>query len=287
MKKLFATSILMCIFALGGMAQPKADVYVEYDYTHPDERGIVKKDKMTLLASPEQSKFFNETSLWADSLQSTPGGKAKYREILSKSCTMTMPDGSVVVDLSKGPSKVIYTYIFTDPAKETVTVYDQYGIEDNSYYTEPIGEIRWSIAEDSVKNILGYDCILGETDYHGRHWKAWFAPELSLSYGPWKLRGLPGIVLAAETTNGFSFTATALGKTDRTMSPMYFAQKYPKRDRKKAQKDYETFINNFHAMIEAQSGGRVTAGWTDIDGNPIEPIKFKAETHCIETDYNK
>ena len=286
-KKILITSMLMCIVTLVSSAQSKADLFVEYDYTHPDNRGIIKNDKMSLLASSEKSKFFNETSLWADSLRSTPGGEARYHEILNKACNVIRPDGSVATDLTRGPSKVIYTYIFTELGKETVTVYDNYGLEDTSHYTEPIDEIQWNITMDSVKNVLGYDCILAETDYHGRHWKAWFTSELPLPFGPWKLRGLPGIILAAETNSGFNFKATALGPTDRIMSTMYFADKYPQKNRKKAQKDFDTFINNVQAIYNTQSGGRVQVVWEDENGNPIEPIKYKAETHCIETDYNK
>lgn len=284
MKKLL-TCLTSGLIGLIAIAHPKADVFVEYNYHHPDNRGIMKNDKMTVLASPEQAKYFNETSLWVDSLKSAPGGEAQYKEIVRKSCVVIMPDGSMGIDLTKGPSKVISTFIFTEPEKETITVYDEYGFGENSYYTEPITEIQWNITEDSVKNILGYECIMAETDYHGRHWKAWFAPEIPLGFGPWKLRGLPGMILDAATNNGFSFNATAIGKTDRLMSPMYFKDKYQEKDRKKALKEFEAYINNIQSIVEAQSGGKAKVVWEDADGNPTEPIKFKAETHCIETDY--
>lgn len=285
MNQLLISTLFTALCTSAAIAQPKADVLVKYDYHHPDYHGIMKKDKMTVLASPEQAKYFNETSLWVDSLKSTPGGEAQYKEIMRKSCLVINPDGSMGIDLTKGPSKVISTFIFTEPGKESVTVYDEYGQGESSYYTEPITEIQWNITEDSVKNILGYECIMAETDYHGRHWKAWFTPEIPLAFGPWKLRGLPGMILYAETNNGFSFNATAVGQTDREILPMYFKEKYQIKDRKKAQKEFEAYINNVQSIVEAESGGKVKLVWEDADGNPTEPIKYKAETHCIETDY--
>lgn len=45
-------------------------------------------------------------------------------------------------------------------------------------------KMEWKINEDSIKNILGYDCQLAETDFRGRNWKAWFTIDIPLSYGP-------------------------------------------------------------------------------------------------------
>lgn len=55
---------------------------------------------------------------------------------------------------------------------------------------------------DSTKNILGYDCVMATAHYHGRDWTAWFTPDIPLPEGPWKLTGLPGLILeASESTD--------------------------------------------------------------------------------------
>lgn len=56
---------------------------------------------------------------------------------------------------------------------------------------------------DSTADVLGYECVMAESDYHGRRWRAWFSPDLPLPFGPWKLHGLPGLILKAEADAAF------------------------------------------------------------------------------------
>lgn len=48
-------------------------------------------------------------------------------DILQKACMTVEPDGSTSWDLTKGPVKKIYTYVFTNLADETLTLYDKFG----------------------------------------------------------------------------------------------------------------------------------------------------------------
>ena len=242
MKKIL--TILSVLFvAIVAMAQNKAEIIVSYNERRPIKSGKMSTTEMSLLASVAEAKYYNEITLWIDSLKSTPEGKAKYMDILKKSCMTVEPDGSVSFDLSKGPTKKSYTYVFTNPSEETLTFYSHFG-EDLGYYTEPLAEMEWTMVEDSTANVLGYECIMAESDYHGRHWKAWFTPEIPMPFGPWKLHGLPGLILKAEANGGFLFTATGLEYSDRTITPMYLTEKYAKVDRKKALENSEYYVNN-------------------------------------------
>lgn len=239
---------------------------------------------MTLLANSAGSKYFNDISLWTDSLESTPEGKAKLDEIIRANCLVQSPEGYEYWDLTKGPVKNIYTYVFNNNSDNTLTIYDQWG-DELRFYTEPSDEMQWTLLPDSTNLILGYDCNLAESDYHGRHWKAWFAPEIPLCFGPWKLHGLPGLILKAEADGGFSFNATGLQHSDRIISPMYSAEEYKKTDRCKAQADNEYFINNQEAILKAQNGGMAKITYSDEDGNEIAAPVYDAAKHSLEPDY--
>ena len=279
----FIAFLYMFLIALALLAQGSDKILVSYDYVYPNTHGKIRTLKMSLIASPSEARYYNETSLWVDSLKSTPEGKAKYMEIIKKACMTIEPDGSVSFDMRKGPTKPTNSYVFTNLAKDCLTHYNKFG-EDYGYYTEPLNEIQWTIVEDSTATVLGYECVMAESDYHGRHWKAWFTPELPMPFGPWKLHGLPGLILKAEADGGFSFAATGLEHTDRTISSMYMQSDYSKVDRKEALKNADFFANNEESIMNAQ-GQSVKIYSTDDNGNKIETPKYDGRKHSLEPDY--
>lgn len=72
-------------------------------------------------------------------------------------------------------------------------------------YTEAMERPKWTLnAKDSV--ITNYKCQQAETFYLGRKWYVWFTLEIPVQEGPWKLYGLPGLILYAEDSDHlFSF----------------------------------------------------------------------------------
>lgn len=77
----------------------------------------------------------------------------------------------------------------------------------NYRYSEPIEKINWTLIDrDSI--ICDHNCKCAESTFHGRKWIVWFTMEIPVSEGPWKLNGLPGLIMCAEDTeNEFSFIA--------------------------------------------------------------------------------
>lgn len=73
---------------------------------------------------------------------------------------------------------------------------------------------EWTVGTDTC-SILNYLCTKAETDFKGRHWTVWFADDIPLDYGPWKLVGLPGLVLKAEDSRRqYVFEASGLEQID-------------------------------------------------------------------------
>ena len=70
-------------------------------------------------------------------------------------------------------------------------------IREKFRITEPLEQPQWDIIADSTKQILNYDCQMARCKFKGRIWTAWFAADIPLDNGPWKLCGLPGLILRA------------------------------------------------------------------------------------------
>ena len=71
------------------------------------------------------------------------------------------------------------------------------GFNGKSYIiNDSYPEIDWQIL-DSSKSIKGLICQKAEGDFRGRHYTAWFTNKIPIMDGPWKLCGLPGLILEA------------------------------------------------------------------------------------------
>ncbi len=64
------------------------------------------------------------------------------------------------------------------------------------YYADTLYPMEWKV-QNLEKSIHGILCKQATTFFKGRNYTAWFAPTLLISNGPWKLGGLPGLILEA------------------------------------------------------------------------------------------
>jgi len=62
---------------------------------------------------------------------------------------------------------------------------------------ETVPKITWDI-KNEFKQLNNIQCQKAEGYFRGRIYTVWFANDLSLPFGPWKLHGLPGIIMEAS-----------------------------------------------------------------------------------------
>ena len=145
----------------------------------------------------------------------------------NKASAMYSAEGKTIDSLSAREPKVFLAIMmdrqrfreFADKNQHTVIyklkeegktlTHDRFDLT-NWKYEESIDTPRWEIT-DSVMVIDGINCVKATADYRGREWTAWFAPEIPFNEGPWKLWGLPGLIVRAYDSRGhYRFEAKSI-----------------------------------------------------------------------------
>ena len=98
-------------------------------------------------------------------------------------------------------------YIYKNYPSQRHQTVDYYSIE-LFQYQEPMGQ-DWELAEGDT-TILNHPCHKAVCNYHGRTWTAYYATDIPISDGPWKLCGLPGLILRAYDHDG-AFIINCIG----------------------------------------------------------------------------
>ena len=277
-------SLIIAVIGFMPLFAQKAQIKASYDYHFFDPRGIEKHHDYILLAGTDCSKFYNEHTQWVDSMRCTDKGNQWYNQtsMIVMGQVMGKPRDEVEAILeSSGVGQPVTTYIVKGKGKFKVwdMVYHEY-----RKYTEDIEERDWSITEDSVKTVLGYDCLLATANYHGRQWKVWFTPDIPINAGPWKLPGLPGLIMAAvDSTGQHHFTITGIESGNMDIPKIYEPIDYEKTTRKEFLQLCRYRYDNFQGMRDLHFG-------TDAPRVSQEKIDYetgKPGFDLLETDYHK
>lgn len=68
-------------------------------------------------------------------------------------------------------------------------------------FSEPEASFDWKLSTQ-VDSVCGFVCQMAQTDYLGRKYEAWFCPEIPVDIGPFKFRGLPGLIVKVKDMDG-------------------------------------------------------------------------------------
>ena len=149
----------------------------------------------------------------------------------------------------------------------------------NSQYSEPLPQQSWIITFDMQK-LLGYICQKATCHFRGRNYVAWFAPDIPVRQGPWKLGGLPGLILKAHDTDSlYTFEAVKI-ETGKHPITRYEYKNYKVEKREKVQKMQREFTENWHKAvgsyrIEILPNGQSERKETVSIYTPYDPLELE------------
>ncbi|HBX47107.1 GLPGLI family protein [Limibacterium fermenti] len=170
------------------------------------------EDDMVLRIGKNVSQFFSRHTFYNDSLW------AEDTEFAMKLSIETLNSGN----FTKGPYvRTTHDYIYKNYPEGKLTVMNKDMIV-GFVYEEELAPQQWTILEDSLKRILDYSCGLARCDFRGRTYFAWFTADIPYDDGPWKLKGLPGLILEAYDKNkDYHYVIASIQKDNLTPVTFY------------------------------------------------------------------
>lgn len=128
----------------------------------------------------------------------------------------------------------------------------------------------WQLTEET-DTLLGSPCRRAECFYKGRRWTAWFTEEIAVSEGPWKLGGLPGLILKASDSEGhYCFTAAGIEVCRNRLPITIRLKNYELVNRKQYRKIHDRYYGDPVGFINNSQPG-VSMTVTDGNGNKVRP----------------
>ena len=177
-----------------------------YVYTFDTLKNELRDDLLILQIGKEVSKCYSYYTFQCDSLRRTPDGAKVWSELFRRAIEK---DG-IYGDF---PHVRMSTYVYKNYPTGQMTITDQISSQDYCY-VDSLHTQTWTMG-DSTREVLGYTCQQATADFRGRRWTAWFATDIPVSDGPWKLGGLPGLILEAyDEGQQHVFTAVGLERVN-------------------------------------------------------------------------
>ena len=243
-----------------------------YVYLNDTLTGKTKDDLLILQIGKSISKCFSHYSNQVDSLSALPNGDM----IIGKMINDAMNNGEFM--RGKYPHKRLKTYIYKNYPEGRMTVTDGLILQDYRY-VDSLHAQTWTMG-DSTREVLGYMCQQATTDFRGRRWTAWFATDIPVSDGPWKLGGLPGLILEAYD-EGQQHVFTAVGLERVKDEPIIFNRSFGDNQKFEQTNRLEFLRSKKKSLMDLNGYIQMDTGIDLSQGKPQKVMQYD----LLERDY--
>ena len=148
-------------------------------------------------SSPKDEKFVNYGLLLFD------GSSASYFYVSANNNTIQAIGDStkIIKNNNKQQKPIIQQFQNLSKIPPQLLISSERTKAKRYIVADVMYEIPWKLSKET-KKIQNIECFSAQAEYRGRVWTAWYAPSIPISSGPWKLYGLPGMILEAEDREG-------------------------------------------------------------------------------------
>jgi hypothetical protein len=101
---------------------------------------------------------------------------------------------------------------FIKNIRRKLIYYSDFIFNKSFYVNDSLHTMQWELTNDT-KVILEEKCSSAKTNFRGRKYTAYYSNNFSVSDGPWKFGGLPGLILEVKSEDDlYQFVATKIVK---------------------------------------------------------------------------
>lgn len=234
------------------------DVDWHHDLKHPEE---VMHDKMyteigqSVCHSYIEREWNNEVKFNKHFEESGKRGTNAFSALYSNI-------GETFVGYPKGMTTVIYSLDML-----------------NAYmYEEETNKMEWTITNEKL-DTLDCHCKMATCKYAGREYKAWFTEDIPVSCGPWKLGGLPGLIVKAETLDGdYRFVLSGIEKIKESKDICLWKREFITKSKEKVRNQEKLLLTRPDEILD-WAGISYTA--VSYDGSKVK-LKFFTYDNPLE-----
>ncbi|OPB85151.1 hypothetical protein BB020_06730 [Elizabethkingia occulta] len=205
---------------------------------------------MVLDINPKEVKFYGRDLLITDSINKKTGGDNKF------------------VDMS---GQIVKRKINSFENENFTTI--KFG-----YYTYKTNDkVDWKISNET-KKVQNYTLQKATTGFGGRNWTAWFCKDIPFNEGPFKFRGLPGLIFEIQDDKqNFIYTLVKSQNLKETYPTQdfvesFFGNKAVTITEQQKQKLFMEYYNDPFAY-ERNNFAKTNADWKiNINGKEIQTL---------------
>ncbi len=184
-KLIIITALVLPVLVASAQKPDTAQILVHYKFSHvrdTNNRAGAYTENMVLFVGKNASSYKSYDRQLQNEL---------FRRQMQEAITNSA-DGNVRLDRHiTGSGTEYYQFIGNKKlVRREATMMDSYIIDD------ALPVINWHISDEKA-NFAELHCQKATCHFKGRDYTAWFCADLPVHVGPWKLNGLPGVIVEA------------------------------------------------------------------------------------------